>query len=205
MTPPGFFEPILSGMTFGLVLAIMLGPVFFALLQTSLHESFKAGVHLAFGVLLSDATLITVCYTFASLIRMIDNHHTAMSIIGGILLISFGIYNFFHRIKEKEVDDNKKTVHAHFVLKGFLLNILNPAVLFFWLGVVGLVSVKENYTTAHEITFFGSTLLTVFSTDIVKAYVAQRIKVILKPNTMLWVNRITGIILIGFGINMLFR
>src|SRR3954465_11543552 len=127
-------EPVLSGMTFGLLLAIMLGPVFFALLQTSLHEGFKAGVHLAFGVFLSDATLVTLCYTFASFIRMIDSHHTAMAWVGGLLFIGFGVYNFFHRIKLKDIDDDKKTVHAHFVLKGFLLNLLNPAVFFFWLG-----------------------------------------------------------------------
>jgi threonine/homoserine/homoserine lactone efflux protein len=200
-----WFEPVYSGITFGLLLAIMLGPVFFSLLQTSLHESFKAGAHLAFGVLLSDATLITVCYTFASLIRMIDNHQKAMSWAGGLLLIGFGVFNFFHRIKLKEVDDNKKTVHAHFVLKGFLLNILNPAVLFFWLGVVGLVSVKDGYSRGNEITFFCSTLATVFSTDLFKCYLAQRIKNILKPSVMLWINRITGIVLIGFGINMILR
>jgi threonine/homoserine/homoserine lactone efflux protein len=196
-------EPILSGITFGLVLAVMLGPVFFTLLQTSLHEGFKAGVHLAVGVLLSDAGLISVCYSFASLINIIDTHKVAMAWIGGLLLIGFGIYNFFHKIKLKEVDDNKKTVHAHFVLKGFLLNLLNPAVLFFWLGVVGLVSVKENYGRIHEVTFFCSTLVTVFSTDLLKSFVAQRIKKILRPEVMLWINRIIGTVLIVFGINMI--
>ena len=141
----GLLEPVLSGITFGLLLAVMLGPVFFTLLQTSLHEGFKAGAYLASGVFLSDAGLIIVCYSFASLIRAFDAHHKLMAWIGGLLLIGFGIFNFFHRIKLKEVDDNKKTVHAHFVLKGFLLNLFNPAVLFFWLGVVGMVSVKEDY------------------------------------------------------------
>jgi threonine/homoserine/homoserine lactone efflux protein len=205
LNAPGILDPVLNGIAFGLLLAIMLGPVFFSLLQTSLHEGFKAGAHLAFGVLLSDTTLITICYTFASLIRLIDNHHKAMSWAGGLLLVCFGVYNFFHKIKLKEVDDNKKTVHAHFVLKGYLLNILNPAVLFFWLGVVGMISTKEDYTRSHEITFFGVTLVTVFGTDLLKAYVSQRIKAILKPETMLWINRITGVVLVGFGIRMILR
>ncbi len=203
MKPVDWIEPFFGGMTFGLLLAVMLGPVFFALLQTSLHEGFKAGMYLAFGVFLSDAGLITICYTFASFIRLIDTHHKAMSWIGGILFIGFGIFNFFHRIKLKEVDDNKKTVHAHFVLKGFLLNLFNPAVLFFWLGVVGLVSVKENYTQTDEAIFFCSTLLTVFSTDLLKSFVANRIKNFLKPNIMIWINRIIGLVLVGFGIHMI--
>jgi threonine/homoserine/homoserine lactone efflux protein len=205
MNPTSWINPLIGGVTFGLLLAVMLGPVFFAILQTSLHEGFKAGAHLAFGVLLSDATLITICYFFASLIRTIDNHRTFMSIVGGTLMIGFGLYNFFHQIKLKEVDDDKKTVHAHFVLKGFLLNILNPAVLFFWLGVVGLVSSREEYKPIHEGIFLGSTLLVVFSIDLLKSFVAQRIKRILQPNVMLWLNRLIGCVLIGFGVSMFFR
>lgn len=203
MKPVDWIEPFSHAITFGLLLAVMLGPVFFALLQTSLHEGFKAGIYLAFGVLLSDAGLITICYSFASFIRVVDTHHKAMSWIGGILFIGFGIYNFFHKIKLKELDDVKKTVHARFVLKGFLLNLFNPAVFFFWLGVVGMVTVKENYTRTDEAIFFGTTLLTIFSTDVFKSFIAQRIKNILKPAIMKWVNRIIGVILAGFGVNMI--
>jgi threonine/homoserine/homoserine lactone efflux protein len=205
MTITDWTHPLVSGITFGLLLAIMLGPVFFALLQTSLHEGFKAGMFLAFGVFLSDASLIIICYTFASLVRLIDSHQTAMSLIGGILFIGFGIYNFFHRIKLKEVDDDKKTIHAHFVFKGFLLNVLNPAVFFFWLGVVGLASGKEDYSRSQEIIFFSTTLITVFITDLFKSFIAHRIKNILKPGIMLWLNRSIGIVLIGFGLRMIFR
>jgi threonine/homoserine/homoserine lactone efflux protein len=198
-----WITPLFSGITFGLLLAIMLGPVFFTLLQTSLHEGFNAGMFLAFGVFLSDAMLIGICYSFASLIHLIDEHHKAMAWVGGILMIGFGIYNFFHKVKLKEVDDDKKTVHAHFVLKGFLLNLFNPAVFFFWLSVVGLVSSRENYNRLDEGIFFCSVLFTVFTTDLIKSYVANRIKNILKPNVMLWINRIIGTVLIGFGVNMI--
>ena len=53
-------EPLLSGITFGLALALMVGPVFFALIQTSLHEGFRAGSFFATGVFISDASLIAL-------------------------------------------------------------------------------------------------------------------------------------------------
>lgn len=118
-------------------------------------------------------------------------------------MIGFGLFNFFRKVKVKEVDDNKKTVHAKFMLQGFVLNIINPAVLLFWLGIVSVMSVKENYTRSHELMFFGSLLATVFLTDLLKSYVANRIKKMLKPNVMLWINRIIGLALVGFGINMI--
>jgi len=199
------FDPIISGVGFGLLLAIMLGPVFFTLLQTSLHEGFKAAVHLAVGVLISDASLISICYFFASKLNMLDHYRTTMGWIGGIVMISFGVFNFFRKVKVKEVDDNKKTVHAKFMLQGFVLNIINPAVLLFWLGIVSVMSVKENYTRSHELMFFGSLLATVFVTDLLKSYVANKIKNMLKPNVMLWINRIIGTALVGFGINMIVK
>jgi threonine/homoserine/homoserine lactone efflux protein len=198
-------EPVISGISFGLLLAVMLGPVFFTLLQTSLHEGFKAGIFLAVGVLISDALLISVCYFFASLIRMADSHRFVLGFAGGILMIGFGLFNFFRKVKVKEVDDNKKTVHAHFVLKGFLLNLMNPAVLFFWLGVIGLVNVKEGYSQTHELVFFAAVLGTVFGTDVLKSFVSNRIKNILKPDVMVWINRIIGIVLCGFGIHMIMK
>lgn len=196
-------DPVISGLGFGLLLAIMLGPVFFTLLQTSLHEGFKAAVHLAIGVLISDATLISICYFFASKLNMLDQYRSTMGWIGGILMIGFGLFNFFRKVKVKEVDDNKKTVHAKFMLQGFVLNIINPAVLLFWLGIVSVMSVKENYTRSHELMFFGSLLATVFLTDLLKSHVANRIKKMLNPNVMLWINRIIGLALVGFGINMI--
>ena len=118
-------------------------------------------------------------------------------------MIGFGLFNFFRKVKVKEVDDNKKTVHAKFMLQGFVLNIINPAVLLFWLGIVSVMSVKENYTRSHELMFFGSLLATVFLTDLLKSHVANRIKKMLNPNVMLWINRIIGLALVGFGINMI--
>ena len=64
------------------------------------------------------------------------------------------------KVKIKEVDDDKKTVHAHFVVKGFLLNFFNPAVPLFWLGVFSVVKLKEDYTHVHEGIFFASVLAT---------------------------------------------
>lgn len=198
-------EAILSGITFGLLLSVMLGPVFFALLQTSLHEGFKAGSHLAFGVFLSDTLLICLCYLFAEQLNLFEEHKVITAIGGGILLIGFGIYILLKKIKVKEVDDDRKTVHSRFVLEGFFLNAFNPAVLLFWLSVVSLVSVKEHYTRLHNLIFFSSILVTVFSTDLLKALIAHKIKNLLNARTILWINRITGLVLAVFGLHMIWK
>jgi threonine/homoserine/homoserine lactone efflux protein len=198
-------DPILSGIGFGFILAAILGPVFFTLLQTALHESFKAASHLAFGVLLSDMGWIVAGYAFASQIDLTGKYKFLVGWIGGTLLIVFGVYNFFKKIKVKEVDDDKKTVHAKFVLKGFLLNAFNPSVPLFWLSIISVVKLKENYSFTHEAVFFGAVLSTVFGVDLFKSYIAQRIKRVLNHKVLVWMNRILGLVLFAIGIRMMIK
>lgn len=198
-------EPVLSGIGFGLLLAIMVGPVFFALIQTALHEGFRAGVNLALGVLLSDAAWIFITYFFASQIDLAGKYRVYVGWIGGFIIIAFGVFTLLSKIKAKDVDDGKKVVHAKFMLKGFLLNSFNPAVPVFWLGVISVVKLKEEYTHLHEAFFFGTVLTTVFATDLVKSFASHRLKRLLKHNVLVWISRITGIALVGIGIRMIVK
>ena len=109
------------------------------------------------------------------------------------------------KIKVREVDDDRKTVHAKFVLKGFLLNSLNPGVPVFWLSVISVVKMKEHYSFAHEALFFGCLLTTVFSLDLLKSFVSHRVKELLTPVVLHWMNRIIGIILIGIGVSLIIK
>jgi len=198
-------EPVLSGIGFGLLLTVLVGPVFFTLLQTALHEGFRAGVHLASGVLISDVCWIIVAYVFASQLDLAGEYKLVAGWIGGLMLMAFGLATFLTKVKVKEVDDNKRTVHAKFMAKGFLLNSLNPAVPLFWLGVITVVKTKEDYSILHESVFFGCVLVTVFSTDLFKSFIAHRLKKLLQPIVLIWVNRIVGIVLIGIGLNMILK
>jgi len=156
------FEAIISGITFGLALAFMLGPVFFTLLQTSIQEGFRAGLFFAAGVIVSDLLLIVVCYLFASQVNLMNEHRDTMGVIGGLVLCSFGVVQLLKKTKVVELQDRKKAVHARYTLRGFLLNTLNPMVLLFWLSVVGIVALREQYSTADELAFFISVIGTVF-------------------------------------------
>ena len=193
------YEPVISGFVFGIILSLMIGPVFFTLIQTSLQEGFKAGSHLAFGVMVSDAAYIAFCYFFASQLDLSGKNKIIFGIAGGFLLIAFGVYQVFKKMRLAEIEKKEKAIHARYTIQGFLLNAANPAVLLFWLSVIGQVKLKEQYSTSHEIFFFATSLTTVFSVDLVKSYAAHRVKTLLKPHVMKWVNRIIGIILFGYG------
>ena len=199
------FEAIISGITFGLALAFMLGPVFCTLLQTCIQEGFRAGLFFAAGVIVSDLLLIVVCYLFASQVNLMNEHRDTMGVIGGLVLCSFGVVQLLKKTKVVELQDRKKAVHARYTLRGFLLNTLNPMVLLFWLSVVGIVALREQYSTADELAFFISVIGTVFSTDMLKSYLSVRLKRLLTEKAIRRLNLFTGIVLIGFGAEMVIR
>jgi threonine/homoserine/homoserine lactone efflux protein len=89
-------------------------------------------------------------------------------------------------------------------VKGFSMNTLNPSVVIFWIGVSGTLSL-QNSSTNHTMVFYASALLTVFITDMAKAWGASMLKNIITGDFLVWMNRVSGAILLGFGIFMVIR
>jgi threonine/homoserine/homoserine lactone efflux protein len=201
-------EPIISGILLGGVLALLVGPVFFMIINTSIKKGFLPASMLAFGVLLSDAFFVVLTYFGSSFIFYLKEHNNIIAISGGLLILTFGAFTFFKQPKVSadalEVIDDSKT-RAIDVMKGFSMNTLNPAALLFWLGVAGTVSLKEHYEDWHSFIFYSVTLGMVFCTDLLKAWVATRLKGLVTSKFLIWMNRISGFALAAYGIFMIIK
>ncbi len=201
-------DPIISGIGLGLVLAMMVGPVFFALIQLSIDKGFVAAVLMALGVVVSDAIYILFAWFGSNLLDQNVYFEKGFGLMGGLLLIVFGVASI---LKKRPGALNKPVAHIprhlpfRYFSKGFLLNSLNPFVFLFWLGVIGYVSLKESYDQLQVLVFFATTLGTIFSTDLLKAFVADKIRHYIKPNMLLWLNRIAGVALAVFGFKLLWQ
>lgn len=200
--------PLLQGIILGLAFAILIGPALFALIQTSLHRGFRSGVLLAIGIFLSDLVILTLCYFGLSQLLGEDPRDNMMfGIIGGIILVIFGTVTFTRKVEiEDEKEDNDKSNVPSpiiFILKGFFLNFANPGVWFIWATV--MVSISANFgTDKHEIAIFIiGVLATILGTDILKCFIAGKIKSSLNPKNIKRMNRIVGIFLVAFGIYLI--
>jgi len=195
----------------GMTLAVLLGPALFALVQTSMNYGFKKGVFLAFGIFLSDITLVFLCFIGALQIVSDGKNRVVFGIISGVILIVYGIVTFVHQVKNEK---NKNSSHLNglvknnwiaFILKGFFLNVANPYVWVFWIGVAVGKTSDYGDNTRSAIFFFSGALLTILFTDIVKAYIAKRIKHILKPSNIKIMNKVVGVMLFFFGVVLIVR
>ena len=202
-------EPLLKGLVLGILLAISVGPVIFAILKRSINDGHKAGYVFVSGISFSDILIVLICNFASSLFTEIINHKTAIAIGGSTFLVVYGIYTLFFK-KVKTDEDNKliqkefKTHHFIGIFaSGFLINILNPGVFFFWFAWTAAIltdSQSAKHPLEYRIIVFGTCLAFVLFTDIMKVALASRLRSKLTPKILRMINKISGIILIAFGI-----
>ena len=196
----GFFHVIMQGILFGFTLSFMVGPAFFSLLQTSITHGFKAGANLAFGLSVSDIILVFISWFGLSSLFASEKAQLILGLVGGIVIILFGIYNFTKKQvvqPTRDIDNIKTKFHFKYFAKGFVFNVANPGVWIYWLLPI---SVASSYETNLQIVFLAFILITVLLMDIVKCAIANELKNFLTMKVVLMINRVVGVILVLFGL-----
>jgi threonine/homoserine/homoserine lactone efflux protein len=200
---------LIEGIILGVTLAFLIGPSFISLVQTSIHRGFPSGIQFAIGIVLSDLTLIALSYLGALQILQNQRNEVAVGVIGGLLLMGFGAVTFTRKYVipapvSIEVRVSGRGV-LKYIMKGFFLNIFNPFLLIFWIGVMGVVTSKYGIPSKEILIFFAGTIGAVFLTDLFKVGIAHRIKRYLNARVLTIMNRIVGVFLVLFGIALIIR
>ena len=197
-------EVIANGLLFGLLLCVLIGPVFFALIQNAIEKGFFAGLFMAIGIALSDAFYIVVTYLGISQLTENPKFNMWLGGVGGAIMLIFGVFYLFKPVPQQGLKQlhQESTKWFQQILKGFFLNGVNPFVLFFWIGIVSKVTIDFAYTTNEAITFFVVLVATVFTVDLIKSHFAVKLSTIVTPRFIKIMNRVVGIALILFSIRL---
>lgn len=189
----------------------MIGPVFFMLLETSIVKGIRAALAFDVGVLLSDIIYISIVFFFLSEVTAaIAENRNILTIIGGVILIIFGVTTSLKKQQGKLNTDFISLVHQPrdygvLMLKGFFLNFLNPMVLFYWFAVLTLDTESVASGGWEALSFIAVILLTFFSIDVLKIAGAKKLRIFITPSLLKRLNLILGSILIIFGIVLIIR
>ncbi len=204
-------EDILSAIPLGFVIAFLIGPVFFALLETSAIKGFRAALALDLGVIFADIVFLLVAYFMTSAILVKLKDDPGLFIFGGGILAAYGVISFVRTRKSylKEVDANVLIVqnnnYIKLFVKGFLLNFINIGVLGFWLGLIVVFSPQMEGDGNRILVFFSATLVTYFIVDIFKILLAKSLNRYLTPLRIFWLKRLIAIIMMICGGVLIFK
>jgi len=199
-------QALIEGVGMGLLLSLMIGPVFFTLIQTSLEQGFRHSFILATGILFSDLIYVLITYWGVSIIINNPLLEIYLGFAGGVILTSFALFTVYQKVWQRPntgglpVFRKKKTTF----LKGISVNGVNPFVMLFWISIAGVVTLKNDFEKVHVFLYYTGILGTVFSIDLLKAYVAKQLRKFVNPLRLRVLNAIVSVVLLIFGVRLFY-
>jgi threonine/homoserine/homoserine lactone efflux protein len=204
------FDGLLYAALYGFLLAFAIGPVFFTLIETSITKGFKAGLFFDLGAQTADIIFILIAYFSTSKILERVKDDPGLLIFGGAVLIAYGIISYirtaksFIKIVREHYAVNVKKDLGGLFLKGFLLNFVNFGVLAGWIGTIIMANALT--TSENGVFFFLVTVLaTFFLTDLLKIFLAKKLKSKMTPRFIYKTKKWVSILILIFGVVMLLQ
>ena len=195
-----------KGIQFGLWLAILVGPLVFALVQASLEQGVRAGTAVGLGIWVSDFLFIVGVYWGLSYIQQVVSwEYFELSIGGGgsIILTIFGLGMLLSKVDPLDFEDNSsRKAYWKLWLKGFLINTINPFTVVFWLGLISTTLIQEGAGANEMFLFLGGILGTIIVTDFTKVILAKQIRQFLKPVHVLLIFGISILLQVFFDFSL---
>lgn len=187
------------GLGTGMIMSIMLGTVFFALIQNSIDNGFKSGMYISLGVILSDIILISITYFNSTLIPEGGTTEQIVRICGAIFLLIYGISNLLNKKKIAYPKTGKGQV-LYFMGIGFLLNILNPGNFIGWTVVSTSLSQVAQYSNLDTVLYYVGALSAIFGMETLISYGAVQLKRFVTLKFLMMVDRVVGVLFLIFAV-----
>lgn len=193
---------ILTGILLGLSTLLFIGPVLFYLLKSVIESGFKAGLSVAFGIIVGD--IICVILALYGAKSFFDNPSFVFwaAISGGAILLIIGLKYVINPNVDTNVNEKiKRKSYGVYFINGFLINFVNPFVFAVWLGFVTYN--QSIYDSTSTLISLVVTLIVIFSTDVLKTLFANKLTALIKPVVLKKIFRVFGVIMILFAIRLL--
>lgn len=130
-------ETFLEGIVLGLSITAPVGPTNIEVIRRGLKEGWKSAAAFCLGVVAALILYLSVVVSGLALVAESEALHTALLIIGTIVLFHLAYEAARDFFKKKEMDLSGKTDGRKQFLPGLVLTISNPAVLLLWTGIMG--------------------------------------------------------------------
>ncbi|MFT4061571.1 MAG: LysE family transporter [Edaphocola sp.] len=197
-----YSEAIVKGVLLGLFMAISVGPTLFAIIRYSMHHSYKAGIAFVLGVSFGDMLYVALANIATNWLDFLENHQKTVGYIGSSLFMVMGLIGLLAKYKPKRPRQGaplpiSKRLYFKIWGTGFLMNALNPAVILLWVG--SAISVAGSHIGERAL-FFGVCLAVVLGFDILKVFLADKIRKQLTLRRIMYLNKISAFFILGFGV-----
>lgn len=140
------------GIILGLSAGFSPGPLMTLVISETLQHGIKSGIKVAVAPVICDSPIVMVTFFILAKLSGSYNIIGTISMIGGVLIAYMG----YQSMRTKKVLLNIHTNRSRSLIKGVMVNLLNPNPYLFWLGVGAptlIRAVNSSYTAAFLFIF----------------------------------------------------
>jgi threonine/homoserine/homoserine lactone efflux protein len=192
---------LLKGFSLGFLIAAPVGPIGLLCIRRTLAEGRLAGLATGLGAATADAVYGCVAGFGLTLISsMLITHAAGLRLVGGLFLCYLGVKTFLAKPGDKAAPDKGRGLTGAYA-STFFLTLTNPLTILSFVAIfagMGLANPSGNYLSAGVFVlgvFLGSAcwwLLLSAGVSLLRGKFT--------PQALVWVNRISGAIISGFGL-----
>lgn len=195
------FPFFIKGLILGFSIAAPVGPIGLLCIRRTLADGRLHGIVSGLGAATADAIYGSVAgFGLTIVAGFLTGQQFWLQLFGGLFLIYLGVKIFFTRPAERPARSEKKNLPGVY-FSTLLLTLSNPATIFMFIAIfagMGAVSQTEKSLGAFTLVagvFCGSTLWWVILSSLASIFRSR-----LTAAAMVWINRLSGILIAGFGL-----
>lgn len=192
-----------TGIIIGFFVAAPVGPIALLIMRRSLNEGRLSGFVSGLGAATADLLCgLIAALGVTALTTLINSHHTALQLVGGIFMIWLGVHAF--RAKDPATA-TQRPLHERSLLLAyvftFLLTLSNPLTLLGMMGVIAATGVGgPAYSAADTVALGGGIFLGSATWWLLLCNLAGWLGRKLGHHLLHVINMIAGALIIGFGV-----
>jgi threonine/homoserine/homoserine lactone efflux protein len=200
------WQAVREGILLGLTLSVMIGPVFFTLVNVTLHSGARTAMIFDAGVVASDIVLMFVTFFGIDAITNSTEIRQFIGYAGSAILFFSGMKMLLSErtLVGRPISDLSRKDMFKLFYAGAAINTLNPFTIIFWIGVAAFISAKQINEPAPIFVFYAFVVLTVAATDLGKIYFSKKLSTLLDQRVINIFGKVSGLILCIFAVRLFY-
>jgi threonine/homoserine/homoserine lactone efflux protein len=198
-------DNLIKGIIIGFSIAAPVGPIGVLTIKRKLAEGRISGFVTGMGAAMADSFYGAIAgFGLTAISSFLLTHEFWMKLIGGLFLLFLGIKSFLAKPASKAANIDSKGLFANFI-STFFLTVTNPTTILSFLAIfagLGIGTTNSDYISSMSLVlgvFVGSALWWLILSSIVSYFQSK-----ITPNKLIWINRLSGLIIILFGLLALY-
>lgn len=200
----------IGGVMVGCMASMPPGPTAILCLQRNISKGIRSGVVTGLGIATSDTFYASIAFFSLSFVTgFIESNMLLIKCIAGVFIAAFGV-NIFLKKPDMQIRRNrseKDRANWRDYVSGFLLSFANPAYILVHVALIATVKSLGFYDTDGNAFSNASMILGIFTGCagwwLIIASLMKVVRKYFRPRHMLWINRISGIVITLIGVSLL--